>query len=54
MFQVTFAQTILLKKIIDAVRELNETVSFDVTSQGISLQVFIHSIVFSFFNQLPV
>lgn len=43
MFEVKFAQTILLKKIVDAIRELNETVSFDVTSQGISLQVFNYS-----------
>ncbi|KAA6382903.1 MAG: hypothetical protein EZS28_021569, partial [Streblomastix strix] len=30
MFEAVFEQTALLKKIVDAVRELNETVSFDV------------------------
>jgi DNA polymerase III sliding clamp (beta) subunit (PCNA family) len=41
MFECIFSQTSLLKKIVDAIRELNETVSFDVTSSGISLQVFL-------------
>ena len=43
MFEVVFAQTVLLKKIVDAVRELNETVSFDITPQSISVQVFFLS-----------
>ncbi|KAH7818468.1 Proliferating cell nuclear antigen, PCNA [Monocercomonoides exilis] len=38
MFEVVFAQTALLKKIVDAVRELNETVSLDISASGISLQ----------------
>jgi DNA polymerase III sliding clamp (beta) subunit (PCNA family) len=42
MFEAVFAQTALLKKIVDAIRELNETVSFDISSTGISLQVSPH------------
>jgi DNA polymerase III sliding clamp (beta) subunit (PCNA family) len=46
MFEVVFAQTSLLKKIVDAVRELNESVSFDVSTSGISLQVSFFLIFF--------
>ncbi|KAK2956115.1 putative Proliferating cell nuclear antigen [Blattamonas nauphoetae] len=38
MFEVVFSQTLLLKKIVDAVKEINDTVSIDVSPTEISIQ----------------